>query len=473
MVALTFAGAVAAQANGREQRLKQNVADPLCNFGVNVNGSITPFDTAPLRIGWYLDYHALAAPDEPNGADYAPVIRIQQVGADQYAYAPSGAALTAVIAGNPGAVWLVGNEPDSIWQDNLEPHVYAAAYHELYYLIKGEDPTARIFAGSIVQPTSIRLLYLDMVLDSYRESFAEQLPVDGWSIHNFILNEVEWEGCTGDICWGAWIPPGINVPHGEILLPDDHDSVALFVERIERFRQWMADRGYHGLPVYISEFGILAPPDYYSGFPPSRVNAFMNNTFDYLLNTTDHRLGDPNDEYRVIQELSWFSTNNYDFNGWLYEPIGPGIYQLSPMGLNYAAYVAGIVSEVDLYPSRIFTDPASPYSPTEPVTITLKATVANSGNVITHTGPVAVRFYDGDPGAGGQQIGPDQSVSLTGCGHNQTVSVVWAAVTPGAHLVYVVVDPDGQVDESDESNNIASQAALVATERAFAVSIQR
>jgi hypothetical protein len=472
LVILTFAGAVAAQAKGEDQRENQDAAAPLCDFGVNVNESIAPFDTTPLRIGWYLDYQASAFPTEPNGADYAPVIRIHPIGANGYGYTPAGPALQAAIAANQGAAWLIGNEPDSIWQDNLEPHVYAAAYHELYYLIKGGDPTARIFAGSIVQPTPIRILYLDMVLDSYQEAYGELMPVDGWSVHNFILNEVSCDDFPGS-CWGAEIPPGIDAPYGEILSIEDHDSMSLFVERIVRFRQWMVDRGYAGLPVYLSEYGILMPPDLGSGFPPSRVNEYMNNTFDYLLSASDQTLGNPNDGGRLVQRLSWYSVNDTYFNGWLYEPVGPGVYQLSPMGLNYAAYVAGFASDVDLYPSRIFTDPPSPYSPTEPLTITLRATVANSGNVITYTEPVAVRFYDGDPASGGVQIGEDQFVSLTGCGDNQTVSVVWPAVAPGAHMVYVLVDPDGQVDESDESNNLGSQTILVATNRAFTPYIQR
>jgi hypothetical protein len=266
------------------------------------------------------------------------------------------------------------------------------------------------------------------------------------------------------------MPPGIDEPYGEVLLPDEHDSVVLFRERIERFRQWMADTGYRGLPVYVSEFGILAPPDYYTGFPPARVNDFMNNTFDYLLNATDVRLGDPNDDHRLIQKLSWYSTNDYLLNGWLYEPDNPDL--LSPMGLNYAAYVAGIESAIDLYPSRITADPPSPLSPVEPVTITLKTTVANSGNVITATGPVTVRFFDGDPDNGGLQIGEDQTVSLTGCGDNQNLSVVWPDVAPGAHRVFVVVDPENLIGESDEINNIASRVVVVASERALLPFIQ-
>ncbi|MGB3717153.1 MAG: CARDB domain-containing protein, partial [Candidatus Promineifilaceae bacterium] len=367
--------------------------------------------------------------------------------------------------------WLIANEPDSIWQNNLEPHVYASAYHELYHLIKGADPAARILAGSIVQPTEIRLLYLDMILESYRESYGELMPVDGWSIHNFILNEVSCDDFP-EICWGAEIPPGIDAPYGEVLSIEDHDSMALFVERIERFRQWMADRGYLGLPVYLSEYGILMPPDLGNGFPPSRVNDFMNNTFNYLLSATDRRLGDPNDDYRLVQKLSWFSTSkSIDvFNGWLYEPDNPDL--LSPMGLNYAAYVAGIESEIDLYPSRIAADPPSPFSPVEPVTITLETTVANSGNVITATRPVTVRFYDGDPADGGLQIGEDQTVSLTGCGDNQSLSVVWPDVAPGAHRVFVVVDPENLIIESDEINNIASRVIVVASERVLLPAIQ-
>jgi hypothetical protein len=236
----------------------------------------------------------------------------------------------------------------------------------------------------------------------------------------------------------------------------------------------MADRGYLGIPVYLTEYGILMPPDLGSGFPPSRVNDFMNNTFDYLLNTADQRLGDPNDNYRLVQKLSWYTTSKtlIVVNGWLYELIATDTYQLSPMGLNYAAYVAGIESEIDLYPSRISADPPSPLSPVEPVTITLKTTVANSGNVITATGPVTVRFYDGDPDNGGLQIGEDQTVSLTACGDNQNLSVVWPDVAPGAHRVFVVVDPENLIGESDEINNIASRVVVVASERVLLPAIR-
>ncbi len=44
----------------------------------------------------------------------------------------------------PGNVWIIGNEPDVIWQDSITPEEYARDYQLLYQLIKSSDPTARI-----------------------------------------------------------------------------------------------------------------------------------------------------------------------------------------------------------------------------------------------------------------------------------------------------------------------------------------
>ena len=54
------------------------------------------------------------------------------------------------------------------------------------------------------------------------------MPVDGWSIHGFILNEVDcdWDPTR---CWGADVPPGVNVNHGEILGIQDTDDINLYV----------------------------------------------------------------------------------------------------------------------------------------------------------------------------------------------------------------------------------------------------
>lgn len=441
----------------------QSAQVPLCRFGVGAQPkvSIADFDIAPLRLGWYVDWKASASPPRPNGIQYVPTIRLDQLGADSYTYWPRGSQLQQAISTNPGADWLIGNEPDRIgpWQDDMAPGVYARAYHELYYLIKAADPTAHIFAGGIVQPTAVRLEYLDIVLDSYWDLYSETLPADGWNIHNFVLNEVSCD-YDPDNCWGAEVPRGVDAPYGEVLTIDDNDDFELFKQRIVRFRQWMMDRGYGGLPVYLSEYGVQMPPDY--GFPPERVNAFMEKTFDYLRTAKDPVLGNPADGYRLVQRWAWWSLIDVSSNGWLFDP---NTYDRTVYGDYWAAYTAQLSSTVDLYPVRIFADPPVPYSQGGPVTFTLQASIANSGNV-SSTLPITVRFYDGDPAGGGVQIGTDQVIPpLSGCGDSHVTQVEWPDVAAGVHVVYVSVDPVGVIPEADEYNNTVAQVILVATHR--------
>ncbi len=163
--------------------------------------------------------------------------------------------LGSIVDNHPGAIWLIGNEPDrKFWQDERLPEQYAHDYHDLYEFIKGRDPTAQIAAGNIVQPTPIRLAYLDRVLAEYQQAYGQSMPVDVWAIHNMILNERPDQ-------WGAEIPPGMELSATLALtVPiQGNDNVFTFTQQIWAFRQWMADRGYQGYPLIISEYGVLMP----------------------------------------------------------------------------------------------------------------------------------------------------------------------------------------------------------------------
>lgn len=459
-----------AQANDEDNNLT-----PLCRFGVNAthgsSNSITDFDLSSLRVGWYIDYQANATAPRPNGIQYTPMIRLKQTSTNTYLYSPNGNTLKNVIAKNPGADWLIGNEPDRrMLQDDIEPALYARAYHDLYNLIKQLDPTAKILAGSIVQPTVVRLQYLDLVLKSYQAQFGAWMPVDAWSIHNFILNEASCDH-YGDpqICWGADIPPGISATDGLRINVDDNDRFDLFVEQIVRFRQWMLSRGYRNVPLYLTEYGVLMPASY--GFPESRVNTFMTKTFDYLLNTSDAATGYPADNNRLVQHLSWYSTNDsVAFNGYLFEPnpSQQNSFQLSLMGQNYANYTKNITDAVDIYPVSVSVTPAAPLTSQAPVTLTVSALIANSGNNLVPT-TTTVRFYNGDPTQGGKQIGSDQVVTLAGCGTTANAKEVWKNVTVNTYDVYVVVDPSNQVNEpgSGEANNTRQQVVFFSTSSVY------
>ncbi len=106
----------------------------------------------------------------------------------------------------------------------------------------------------------------------------------------------------------------------------------------------------------------------------------------------------------------------------------------------------------DLEPIGISSNPLSPV--TEWTTVNLNATIRNSGD--REATDVLVRFFDGDPSLN-VQIGSDQILPRIdangGIGYAETQ---WIATPGSLHTIYVVVDPENNVTESNETNNVAT-----------------
>jgi hypothetical protein len=213
---------------------------------------------------------------------------------------PGAAQISAIARANPGALWLVGNEPDVEWQDNLAPATYVELYRRAYSVLKSADPTAQVAIAGVSQPTPLRLRYLDAVLEAYRERFDAEIPVDVWNVHNFVLQELRGG-------WGVGIPPGLSDDQGMLYEVDDSDNLDIFRQQVVAFRQWMADRGYQNYPLIVSEYGILMPEDF--GFLPERVVGFLVGTFDFFLTASDPALGYPADSNRLVQMWCWYSLD--------------------------------------------------------------------------------------------------------------------------------------------------------------------
>jgi hypothetical protein len=433
-----------------------------CRFGVGqAHQPLISYDVASLNVGWYVDWKTQLSPSRPGGVEYVQMLRM--VGPTSYS--PSGSALADRIAANPGALWLVGNEPDCIYQDNVLPQNYAQAYHHAYFFIKSHDPTARVAVGGIVQPTPLRMQYLDIVLSSYVSLYNEPLPTDAWHIHTFILREADCDVYPGE-CWGSEIPPGISADHGMMYDLEDTDNLNIFQERIVQFRQWMRDRGYQNTPLIITEYGTLVPHSY-QGWDEERGKVFMYGTFDFLLTANDPGLGYPADENRLVQRWLWYSLDDTAYGGTLFDP---STLDLLPMGAYFGAYTGAISPTVDLLAVDVGQATPIPLAPAGAATITLQARVSNVGNVPT-AGSVTVRFLDGE----GQQIGSDQAIStaVAGCATVEEITLVWPDVAPGSHVVQVVVDPEDVVSEGNEGNNEISGVVFVAKTHAFLPLITR
>jgi len=298
-------------------------------FGVGVPlGPITDYATDRLGVGWYLSWHVAITPPRPGGVEFWQMVRVSEEG-----YRPDAATIQAAASASPGSTWLIGNEPDVVWQDNTTPERYAEWYHELYHLLKSADPTCRVAIGGVAQPTPLRLAYLDRILSTYQARYGESMPVDVWNVHGFILREERDS-------WGVGIPPGMDANAGALREIKDHDDLEIFRGQILAFRRWMAERGQRERPLVISEYGIVMPWDY--GFDQVRVEAFMLATFDYFLTATDEAVGYPEEGNRLVQRWCWYSLADSVYpTGNLFDPATKA---LTPLGAAFARYQAPLGS---------------------------------------------------------------------------------------------------------------------------------
>jgi hypothetical protein len=287
-------------------------------------GKLTDYDWGGAEPGWYLNWKV--DPQPVPGVRFAQMVRVNESG-----FVPSLEAIRRAARANPGSLWLIGNEPDVKWQDNVTPERYAAVYGELHAALKAADPTAQVAIGGISQPTPLRMAYLDRVLAAYRVQFGAEMPVDVWNIHAFILREEQNS-------WGVDIPPGMDGAQGQLYEIADHKDMAIFRRQIIDFRRWMAKHGLRDKPLIVTEYGILMPASY--GFPPDVVSGFLVDTFDFFLTARDTALGYPADDNRLVQAFNWYSIADKTYpTSNLFDPETRNV---TPVGETFKAYVSGL-----------------------------------------------------------------------------------------------------------------------------------
>ena len=91
-------------------------------------------------------------------------------------------------------------------------------------------------------------------------------------------------------------------------------------------------------------------------------------------------------------------------------------------------------------------------------TITIEAIVQNLGK--TNQSNIVVQFHDGDPENGGSQIGENQIISI-GAGSSRTVSAQYQASYEGEISIFISIDSDNYINESNENDNKASKILTV------------
>jgi len=314
-------------------------------FGVAVCGALPPAHDYPLDdlpFGWFSDWSFRIEPNSPNGAEYVQLVPVREG-----PYPPDWEELREAVLHNKGSLWIIGNEPECVHQGSRTPQEYADIYHEYHAFISELDPKARFAIGGVVEPTPLRLEWLDLALGAYETSYGEPMPIDVWNTHNQLLREKRDEhGCE--------IPVGLAADSGKDYPWWENDNIGYFSDHIWAMRRWMADRGYRDKPLILTEYGILYPSHWYDalGGPSGdqRVQDFMSATFDFLLNARDDEIGNPLDDNRLVQRWMWFSLNSLTwsqdpasgFNGNLCDAY---THDLTVFGQHYSDVVNRYISQ--------------------------------------------------------------------------------------------------------------------------------
>jgi hypothetical protein len=421
-----------------------------CRFGVTSNVGVDGYDIASLGVGSYLDWEAGSNPSLPNGIEYVSVL---WVGDSQYSNTIAN--LTAWVQANQGSVWLVGNEPDTTYngQDGLYPEVYADRFFAIATLIRSLDAGARIGFGAIVQPTPIRMRYLDkawnrLVEDAGSLNDASAL-IDLWSIHAFILNEQPNS-------WGTGIPPGFENDASDAVVitnfSDTHSNV-IFENRVREFRSWMAQKGERNKPLWITEYGSLFPPTRTDlGVTDQDTLEYMVGTFNFLLSAVDSQTGLATDDNKLVQRWFWYSLNDHrdNFGGSLFDPDNGKAITL--VGQTFRNYRPLSLAQPDLFPKSISILPISYAQGNQLVNYQLKVNIGNAASADAGSS-AEVKIYNGNPATGGVLIaGPIQIDFIQRCGGTALLAIPWAGSPLATYSIFITVDPIGVADLNPVNN---------------------
>jgi len=105
---------------------------------------------------------------------------------------------------------------------------------------------------------------------------------------------------------------------------------------------------------------------------------------------------------------------------------------------------------------ELWTDPAAPHA-NAAVQVGLLVRRLGGKQPLSN---IVVRFYLGDPNAGGIVIG-EGAIPLLSPRDTQNVAVAWTPPTAGEHTIYAVIDPANAIAETYEDNNTVQRMITV------------
>lgn len=188
---------------------------------------------------------------------------------------------------NRGEIWIIGNEPERVSQDNLNPTQYAQMFHSYYVTVNDLDPTARFSIASVgmvanyvafadVQP------YYDAVFSEYKRLYLTPLPLDYWNMHAY---------------YAGWTTEHAAQP--------DHmvdDVFRVIIDPYIAYARTVDSGRYSSKPIIASEIGLGLPENNSLGLSQAKAMEFVR--------LYTRRLADK-EAQGIVESFFWF------YGGWI------------------------------------------------------------------------------------------------------------------------------------------------------------
>lgn len=481
-----------------------------CRYGL-IAGENDGWTIADTGAGLFYKFNDLTwyGPMPENNAEQIRMIRTKQKKTNTgqylqewYTNFPLDQTLADLINANKGNMWILGNEiergpnpgdinPKNLATDDIHAEVYVQAYHDTYNFIKSIDPTARIANAGLIQVTPMRLQYMNMVWSAYLQKYGEPMPVDVWTIHAYVLPELDKDGNANNIASVALgTDPSIGkrasggdgslCPNENVYCLAEHDDLSILQNQVITMRQWMKDHGQQNKPLMITEYGTLysyttgtgtclIKDEFGNCFTPQRVSQFMLGSFDYFNNAADPNLGYSLDRNKLVQQWVWFSAKSNNGNsGNLLRGDGK---KYTALGETFKSHIQGEALYRNLFIENISGMQLSQQGST--YTARLSVQFRNDGNTAVDK-PFDVTFYS--DAARTKPIGTVTIDPLVrGCStRSYTAEVNWPNLSAGTHQFWVMLDSKNAIPENPSGNgdNIGNAQVGVGSTPYYTLNLQ-
>src|SRR3989344_614035 len=232
-----------------------------------------------------------------------------------------------------GMFWIIGNELG--WDDTRTPDQYAEEFIKWRSCIKSINQTFKVTSGAIIQPRMqlpgdhINVICVNPSDPksgmSYFKKYIEKIrSLDPNSLPEAITNH-GYTPCNAQ----------------NVFTTSNWGNLDLFKESIRLQRQAMKEVGLENLDLVIKEFGPLDAR--FTG----NLSQYMSDTINFMALEKDTQIGNPQDEYRLVQKWSWFPLNgDVSGNQWRHlELVDPATKTLTTLGNTYKLLLSDLSSQ--------------------------------------------------------------------------------------------------------------------------------